>query len=267
MSLDRFPGLKNVHDITHFPKPLGHQPLPAWSAVSYGYGRNCSPLPKVSGATPESRRLLAGPSRRARRQRIISSAQSLKLRQNPTGIPMTTIAPQPASIEAALQEALVHQRAGRLSEAERLYRSILQARPDHPGISNNLGLALKDQGRLEEAAATFRRVIAVKPGDVLAHCNLGNVLRLQGRPREAADCYRGAIALKPDMALAHKNLGTVLCESDQLAESFASFTRHAELAYGSLDGSARGGEPVPPHKAPHDREQQEYLNAGNGLGA
>jgi hypothetical protein len=191
----------------------------------------------------------------------------MKLRQNPTGIPMSTIAPQPAALEAALQQALAHQRAGRLPEAERLYRGILQARPDHPGISNNLGLVLKDQGKLEEAAATFRRVLALKPDDALGHCNLGNVLRLQGKPDEATASYRRAIALRPDMALAHKNLGTVLCESDHLAESFASFRRHAELAYGSLDGSARGGEPVPPHKARHDREQQDYLNAGNGLAA
>jgi Flp pilus assembly protein TadD len=176
---------------------------------------------------------------------------------------MTAIAPPAAALEAALQQAFVHHRAGRLSEAERLYRSILQARPDHPGVSNNLGLALKDQGRLEEAAATFRRVLAVKPDDALAHCNLGNVLRLQGRPEEAAACYRGAIALKPDMALAHKNLGTVLCESGHLEESFASFRRHAELANGSPASRAGGNEPVAPHKAQHDREQQNYRNGIN----
>jgi Tfp pilus assembly protein PilF len=178
---------------------------------------------------------------------------------------MITIAPQPAAIEAALQEALVHQRAGRLSEAERLYRSILQARPDHPGISNNLGLALKDQGKLEEAAATFQRVLAVKPDDTLAHCNLGNVLRLQGKLDQAAASYRRAIALRPDMALAHKNLGTALCESGRIAESFASFRRHAELAYGTPESSARGSDPAPPHKAQHDREQQDYLNGGNAF--
>src|ERR1700686_1867947 len=122
----------------------------------------------------------------------------MSFRRNPTGISMTSTTPQPAALEAALQEALAHQRAGRLSEAERLYRSILQARPDHPGISNNLGLALKDQGKRKEAAATFQRVLAVKPDDALAHCNLGNVRKLEGKPDQAAACYRRAIALRPD---------------------------------------------------------------------
>jgi Tfp pilus assembly protein PilF len=179
---------------------------------------------------------------------------------------MTEIGAQPAALEAALQQAFAHHRAGRFSEAERLYRSILQARPDHPGVSNNLGLALKDQGRLEEAAATFTRGLAVRPDDALAHCNLGNVLRLQGRPQDAAASYRRAIALKPDMALAHKNLGTVLCESDQLAEGMASFRRHAELAFGGPPSRAAGSAPVAPHKAQHDREQQDYLN-GHDAGA
>jgi Tfp pilus assembly protein PilF len=176
---------------------------------------------------------------------------------------MTTIAPQPAALEAALQQAFADHRAGRLSEAELLYRSILQARPGHPGINNNLGLVLKDQGRLQEAATTFERVLAVKPDDAMAHCNLGNVLRLQGRLDQAAGCYRRALALRPDMALAYRNLGTVLCESDHLDEGFAAFRRHAELAYGGSASSAAAGEPVAPHKAQHDREQQEYLNGGN----
>ena len=106
-----------------------------------------------------------------------------------------TVIPQTAALETALQQAFVHHRAGRLSEAERLYRGILQTRPDHPGITNNLGLVLKDQGRLEEAAATFQRLLALKPDDALAHCNLGNVFGLQGRPDQAAACYRRALPI------------------------------------------------------------------------
>jgi hypothetical protein len=77
---------------------------------------------------------------------------------------------------------------------------------------------------------------------------------------EAAASYRRAIALRPDLALAYRNLGTVLCESGHVAESIALFRRHAELAYGTLEDSARGSAPPPPHKVQHDREQRDYLN-------
>ena len=206
---------------------------------------------------------------------------------------MPAIAPQPAALEAALQQAIRHHQAGRLSEAERIYRDVLAVQPDRPGTLNNLGLVLKDQGKLEEAVAAFRRVLALKPDDALTHGNLGlvlkeqgqpeeaaaafqralalkpddawaygnlgNVLRMLGRLDEAAASYRQAIALSPDMALAYRNLGTVLCESGKVAESIALFRRHAELAY-EAPGSAHGSEPTAPYKMQHDREQREYLN-------
>jgi tetratricopeptide (TPR) repeat protein len=155
---------------------------------------------------------------------------------------MTALTPPPATLEATLQQALLDHRAGRLAEAERLYREVLRAHPYHPGITNNLGIALKDQGKLADAAATFRKVLALHASDVLAHINLGNVLRVQGQLDEAAAAYRRAIALKPAMPLAHANLGTVLCEIGRTEESFASFRRH---------------------EAEHDREQREYLSARN----
>jgi Tetratricopeptide repeat len=182
---------------------------------------------------------------------------------------MPTLAPEWAALEVMFQQALAQHRAGRLAEAEGLYRKILQMRPNHLGISNNLGIALKDQGRLDEAATIFRGVLALSPNDALAHINLGNVLRLQGRLDEAESAFRSAIALKPGTAVAHRNLGTVLFESGRLDESCASFRRHAELTYGTAAQSA-AAEPDPPHKTRHDREQRDYLNdrgAGSGTTA
>ena len=44
------------------------------------------------------------------------------------------------SPEAAFQQAAALHQAGRLQEAEQLYRSILQAQPDHPEANHNLGM-------------------------------------------------------------------------------------------------------------------------------
>jgi Tetratricopeptide repeat len=176
--------------------------------------------------------------------------------------------PQQASeLNAALQQAMLHHRAGRLPEAERLYRGVLQVLPDHPGTNNALGIALKDQGKMDEAAAVFRRLVAVTPDNAPAHSNLGNILFVQGRLDEAEMSYRRALALKPDMADALKNLGLVIVDRGRFPESFPWFRRHAELVYGAPQNSARG--PMPPHKARHDQEQRDYLTGGkaNGIGA
>jgi predicted O-linked N-acetylglucosamine transferase (SPINDLY family) len=49
--------------------------------------------------------------------------------------------------DADLQQALIHHRAKRLPEAEQLYRTILQARPDHPEANHNLGVMAVQTGQ------------------------------------------------------------------------------------------------------------------------
>src|SRR6266581_3437961 len=69
---------------------------------------------------------------------------------------MVAVLPQTAELEAKLQTAVTHHRAGRLSEAQRLYRDILQFLPDHPVVNNSLGIALKGDGKSAEAEVVFR---------------------------------------------------------------------------------------------------------------
>ena len=168
--------------------------------------------------------------------------------------------PQASKLDVALQEAVAQHQAGRVAEAERLYRRILRERPSHPGTNNALGIALKDQGKLDEAAAVFQRVVAVAPDFAPAHSNLGNILYEQGKLKEAEASYRRALALRPDMPDALKNLGLVIVDSGRFDESLPLFKRHAELAYGRPQNAAAAREPTAPHKARHDQEQRDYLN-------
>jgi Tfp pilus assembly protein PilF len=178
---------------------------------------------------------------------------------------MLSVSPQTADLEAALQQAMAHHQAGRLAEAERLYRLVLGGHPAHPGVNNALGITLRGQGRAEDALAAFRRTVAVAPDYAPGHSNLGNILFEQGKLAEAEACYRRAVALRPDMADASKNLGLVLVDAGRSEESIPFFRRHAELAFGGPQSSARAQEPIPPHKAQHDEEQREYRKAlGDG---
>jgi Tfp pilus assembly protein PilF len=179
-------------------------------------------------------------------------------------------APQASKLDTALQEAVREHQAGRVGEAEKLYRRILRERPSHPGANNALGIALKDQGKLDEAATVFQRVCAVSPDFAPGHSNLGNILYEQGKLKEAEASYRRALALRPDMPDALKNLGLVIVDSGRFDESLPLFTRHAELAYGQpQQGAATAArEPTAAHKARHDQEQRDYLGpAMSGAGA
>ena len=164
---------------------------------------------------------------------------------------------QARSLRADLALAKQHHAAGRLSQAERLYRKVLQsypsqpealrllgviarqagkhdlaielikkavaARPDHPGAHNNLGNVLLDLGRTDEAVACFNKSLAVRPDYAEAHYNLGRAFQLTGQRDEAEASYRRALAIQPDYAEAHNNLGNALLDMGRLSEAVASF--------------------------------------------
>ena len=113
-------------------------------------------------------------------------------------------------VDQALQVAVELHRLRQRDNAEKLYRRILVAVPDHPDALHFLGVLLHQRGRSGEALGMIRRSIALDPAPAERHNNLGNVLLELDRPHEAADAYRAAIARAPGHADARNNLGAAL---------------------------------------------------------
>jgi tetratricopeptide (TPR) repeat protein len=84
----------------------------------------------------------------------------------------------PAEIPDTLRHATALHQAGRLDEAERLYRQVLQAAPDQADALHALGVPMAQTGRPLEAAGLIDRAILVDP--VL----LGGIKARLGRNRD-----------------------------------------------------------------------------------
>ena len=125
---------------------------------------------------------------------------------------MTNIPPDQdnASLDAQLNDAVDHHRAGRLIEAEEIYRQILAAEPDYPYALCLLGTIAQATGEYDQAVELISRAIAVKPDYTDAHSNLGIVLQIVERNEEALASFDNALALNPNHAEAHTNKGVSL---------------------------------------------------------
>lgn len=159
-------------------------------------------------------------------------------------------------IYETIRMALVDQQAGRLSQAEALYRAVLATEPEHPDALHLLGViaqqtgngemaialigkalsvspssqmfcsmgnALAAQGKFDLAAGNYQKAILLNRDDAIAHYNLGNALKDQGKAEAAIEHYRNALSLRPDYAKAHNNLGIVLQASGFLEEAAVSY--------------------------------------------
>ncbi len=128
-------------------------------------------------------------------------------------------------IEPSLQRAIDLHRAGRVWEAEKIYREILSRKPNHLQALHLLGVVAGQVGRPDAAVALLQRAIQVKPDFAEAHSDLGNALREMGQLDKAAASYREAIRLKPEYPEVHINLGNALMETGRLDEAIDSY-RH-----------------------------------------
>jgi protein O-GlcNAc transferase len=84
------------------------------------------------------------------------------------------------TIEQALQLALAHHQAGRLAEAEALYRQILTQQPNHTDSLHLLGVIALQFGRDDVAVDLISKAISIKPNIQEGHNNLGIALKNQG---------------------------------------------------------------------------------------
>lgn len=112
------------------------------------------------------------------------------------------------------------------ADAEGLYRTILEAKPDQPDALHFLGVLNHELGRSADGIEMIERALAVMPDHADMHNNLGNVLSECGRLEAAEAAYRKAIALRPEHVDSYNNLGIVLREQGRLDESLATY-RHA----------------------------------------
>ncbi|MGD0389631.1 MAG: tetratricopeptide repeat protein [Tepidisphaeraceae bacterium] len=126
---------------------------------------------------------------------------------------------QPVTIAQAMEIALAHHRAGRLGEAEGIYRQVLRNDANNAPAAHLLGVTLFQTGRRQEGIAFIRRALQLQPNYPEALANLGHLLRECGQLDQALDCCRRAIQLNPRLAEAYVNLGSVLYSQEKFAEA------------------------------------------------
>jgi tetratricopeptide (TPR) repeat protein len=133
------------------------------------------------------------------------------------------------NLSSLFQTALAHHQGGRVAEAERLYRTILQAEPNHPLALHHLGIVAIQCGRPDTAIGLISRSLQIEPA-AAAWNNLGEAFRTSNRVPEAVDCYRKAIAMDARQVDALANLGVALTAQKKIADAERSLREAIALA-------------------------------------
>lgn len=156
----------------------------------------------------------------------------------------------PLALEQVFRQATEHHQAGRLAEAGRLYRSILQIDPNHQDVNHNLGLMAMQAGQLQQALDHFIVVLNADPARGENWLNCIEVLFQLGRIDEAA----GIMALARQHGLQGPHVDAMAGRlAEAASHSAGPLDRQAKADSSGLAG-ASGKVPVAKGKAPQAHE-------------
>jgi len=100
--------------------------------------------------------------------------------------------------------------AGRFDEAAELYREVVKALPNEPGMQLNLGMAESMAGRPREALPHFRAAVKLKPDLMPAWLFLGATHMELGEPAPAVAPLQKVVAAQPENGQARQMLAEAL---------------------------------------------------------
>ena len=136
----------------------------------------------------------------------------------------TTTAPE------LFHEALVLTEKGKISDAEAVYRKVIDREPDNaPGYIGVASCRLA-QGDLKEAEKQYRRALSIDAGSSMAMLGLGSVAFQRGDHSTAIDFYRQALAAHPDLPDAHLGLGFSYEEMSDRIHAVEHYRKFLKLA-------------------------------------
>lgn len=137
-------------------------------------------------------------------------------------------------IDALFRQGQQFHTAGRLPEAEHVYRQVLAAAPRHAEAMHALGALAIQAGRPDAAETLLSQAIALKPAAVFQLTRAAALLALK-RPAEAAEACRTVLRAQRNHPEAHQVLGHALCDSFQPEAAIDAYREALRLKPGLPD--------------------------------
>lgn len=139
----------------------------------------------------------------------------------------------PSSYQAQRLQAESLESQGKGEEAAAIYRKILEANPEVPGIHYRLGQIALDQagpdGSTEDAKREFQKEIEVDPSNASAEFVLGELARRAGDWSNAIGHFSRATKLDAGFSEAYLALGMSLASSGRLTEAASPLESYVKM--------------------------------------
>jgi Flp pilus assembly protein TadD len=134
-----------------------------------------------------------------------------------------------STINETLQNGVEHHRAGRLREAEDMYRKVLELHPRHAGAVHLLGLLAFQVGRTPQSLELLREAMRLDAFNPLFPADLADICAKLGMRADAMAAYDKSLSLDPNQADVLAGRGQLKLRQCQWNEAVADLLQAIEL--------------------------------------
>ena len=128
-----------------------------------------------------------------------------------------------------LHKGIVYQQKGKLSEAKKIFGSLIKDFPDNFEINHYLGSISAQLGQFDYAIELLTKALTIESTHAATYSNLGNALCQLKKFEKAIENYNVAIQISPLDPIFHFNIGNALVEVKQYEKAVESFNQAIKL--------------------------------------
>ncbi len=121
--------------------------------------------------------------------------------------------------------ALNSHRKNNLKVAEKLYKEILETKPNHLEAICYLGTLFAQTKKLNLAKTLFYKAIKINPNNPSINNNLGNIFFEMGEHQKAMIFYEKAIQLQPNFSQTYYNIGIIFNIKGEYQKAITNFEK------------------------------------------
>ena len=122
-----------------------------------------------------------------------------------------------------LNEAIQFHQQGQLSQAEPLYRALLNMQPNNLHVLQALSVLLAQNKDFQAALQLMSKSIEIDANNADLFYNRGKMFQDLGQPNDALNDYQRTLALRPNYPDCHNNLGIILLALGRIEEALLCF--------------------------------------------
>lgn len=133
-----------------------------------------------------------------------------------------------------LAQGLQFHKSGKLSKAQKVYRTVLKSEPRNADALMLLGMVYYEIKKFTDAIKVLKKAVSIRPKWAGAQLNLGLALQATGRRQEARDAFERALAYDGSLVDAEYCLGVMKVQGGEYVEGRG----HLEKIAGRLGSNA-----------------------------